>query len=133
MYEINWNELLSTVVQAVLMIVLPVLAKYVVEWLKAKSALLAAQAKDYSPDLGSAIEYAVKIAVAAAEQLGINDEINSKKEYAIDAAQRWLSAQGWEVDVELIAMAIEARVLESGYPHNQPTPEGASRAEQAQQ
>ena len=124
MYEINWNELLSTVVQAVLMFILPIVAKYVVDWLKAATEAATASIESYQPDIYATLKEAAIIAVQAAEQYGLSDKIQSKKDYALDIAEKWLAERGFKIDIVLIDAAIEAQVG-IFYPHDT----GASPAE----
>jgi hypothetical protein len=48
--------------------------------------------------------------VLAAEQSGLKDLAINKKAFAITAAERFLKAQGFDIDLDVIAEAIEAAV-----------------------
>ena len=56
------------------------------------------------------IEWAVSVAVNAAEQAGLSKLIADKKQYAIGLAQEYLTKQGIPVDVSLLEGLVEAAV-----------------------
>lgn len=62
------------------------------------------------------VELAVEFGMKAAEQNGLTGELAklaiSKKEFAIDFAQKFLSAQGVKVDLQLLDGLIESKVQE---------------------
>lgn len=53
-----------------------------------------------------------RMAVLAAEQLGITGAIDDKKSYAITVAERMLAERGIKVDLDALDAAIEAAVAE---------------------
>ena len=91
---------------------LPILAGYVVVFVKKFLDLQMAKLEQNNPTLADGIRQAVSLAVKAAEQAGAAGLIEDKKDYAIAIAQRWLDEQGWdEFDVDILEAAIEAEVL----------------------
>lgn len=110
--EINWNEILSNVLQAVALMVLPPLAVAVYLWLKAQAELLLAQAREWNPTVTEYVERAASFAVSAAEQAGLAELIEDKKAYALAAGQGWLEGRGIKFDLRLLDAAIEKAVRE---------------------
>lgn len=53
-----------------------------------------------------------RMAVLAAEQLGLTGVIDDKKSYAITVAERMLAERGIKVDIDALDAAIEAAVAE---------------------
>ncbi len=109
--NIDWNE----IIKAVLSIILPVLVGLAAAWVR-KTLNIAD--KKAEAELGQqwwwAIKDAVTTAVKATEQSALagllNTEIRTKKDYAIEAAQRQLAQIGIVVDVRVIADLIESVV-----------------------
>ena len=111
--EINWNDVISNVLQAVLIFILPPLAVAVVQWVKAKAERLLAEARQWNPTVTDFIQRAAMFAVAAAEQAGAAELIQDKKKYALAVAQRWLLANAQiNIDMSLVEAAIEKAVRE---------------------
>jgi hypothetical protein len=69
-----------------------------------------AEAKATQPDLFAEIERVALMVVDAAEQAGITEIIEDKKQWALDLAEKFLAVQGIVVDLDLVAAAIEAAV-----------------------
>lgn len=113
---IDWNVILSQVLQAVLIVVLPPIAVFIVKFLQAKIAMLWEEAKAWSPTITQLVEQAARFAVVAAEQAGASQLIQDKKAYAIDVATDWLLEHGVDVNLELVSAAIEKAVLEYFHP-----------------
>lgn len=107
----DWMNILSTVLQAVLIVLLPPLAAGAARWLWAQAALLWARVKDYSPSTAELLELAAREAVLAAEQAGAGKLITDKKDYAMAIAEKYLALYGVTVDLDLVSAAIEAAVL----------------------
>jgi hypothetical protein len=129
----DWSGLLSTCIQAVALVALPLLAKYAVSWMTAQREYLEKQARAYAPDEMDILIEAARMAVGAAEQSKLAGLVEDKKQYAIGVVEQWLSTKGFVVDLHLIEAEIERQVgLQFPKPVNLPTPEGASPAEQAQ-
>lgn len=108
------NGILAAVVQAVLIVVLPILAVYLRNLLTAQMKLAEAKITEYSPDLAYELKFIAEIAVEAAEQTGAKQLIDNKKEYAIEIAEKWLETKGFAIDIDLIDAAIEQAVFGLG-------------------
>lgn len=108
----DWNAILSSVLQAVLIVLLPPLVVAAVKWILAQANLLVARVREWQPDLVDMVEQAANFAVKAAEQAGIGGLAEDKKKYALEVAEKWLAAKGWPIDLDLIDAAIEKAVLE---------------------
>ena len=108
----EWNDVLSAMLQSVLTYLLPVLAVALTGFLVAKIKSLWAEAKAWNPEITTLLEQAATFAVLAAEQAGAAELIESKKAYAFDIAERWLELRGVHIDLDLIDAAIEAAVYE---------------------
>lgn len=109
---VDWNLVLEIVLKAILAAILPIAIKLLADWVKAKSAEILSGVDDSTR---WAIDSAITIAVAAAEQSGLAGLIaktaEAKKRYAIDAAERYLASMGISFDLDVIADMIEAEVL----------------------
>lgn len=91
---------------------LPVIAGFLIALLKALAEKILAQVESERPQLADAIKKAVTLAVKAAEGLELGGFIDDKKQYALNIAQNWLDAEGWdEIDIDILEAAIEAEVL----------------------
>lgn len=103
----DWSKLLSDVLQAVLVLVLPALIGAGVSWLKLKWTV-------YRDGKGGewawALEQAAEIAVRAAEQSKLAGLIKDKKTYAITIAEKYLGERGLAIDLDVLDAAIEAEV-----------------------
>lgn len=113
---IDWNVILSQVLQAVLIVVLPPLAVFVAKFLQAKAKALWAEAKSWSPSITQLIEQAARFAVIAAEQAGAAELIQDKKAYAVKIAGEWLLEHDIDINLVLVSAAIEKAVLEYFHP-----------------
>lgn len=106
-------NLLSKVLQAVLEVALPVLVSALAAWAAAKAREVFMRVKELKPDAYYVLMSISSVAVNAAEQVfkgqGLGEE---KKRYAIDIAEKWLASKGIEIDIDVIAAAIEAQVRE---------------------
>jgi len=105
----DWSNLLQSILEAIL----PILATALTGWLVAQTRLAWGKFEDNKPDLAWTLEEAARMAVKAAEQLGLNDAIDDKLSYAVDIVERYLQTKKLNVDIELILAAIEKAVLES--------------------
>ena len=115
---IDWTELLSNVLIAMLSVAVPVLTKFAADWMKAK----AEEAKAWNPGLIETLEKAAEYGVKVAEQMGyagiLENFYADKRSAAIDMAEKWLLAKDMEeFDVELLVGMIEKAVLEN-FPKN---------------
>ena len=92
--------------------ILPIIAGFVVAALNALVKKWLADLEASKPKLAEYLSVAAEIAVAAAEKMEFSGFIKEKKQYAIEIAQAWLDAHGWdEVDIDVLEAAIEAEVL----------------------
>ena len=108
----EWMPIVSKVLEAVLIAILPPLAAALVAWMLAKAKEGWARAKQWNPAVTDLIEEAAKFAVRAAEQAGAAELIADKKAYALQIAESWLAQRNITTDLDLIDAAIEAAVLE---------------------
>lgn len=108
---------LSKFAEVFLTALAPVLATLVATWLVAKLRVAWAEFKEFQPDVAFHLEQAAEFAVYAAEQAKVGKLIEDKKVYALGVAEKYLAAKGFTVDLDLIAAAIEAAVLQE---FNQP-------------
>lgn len=102
------NEFWSSILQSVLVAVLPVLATALTAWLIQKAREVG---KNINADTMTWIRWAASTAVTAAEQAGAAKLITDKKEYALTLAEEYLAKQGIKVDLSLLSGIIEAAVM----------------------
>ena len=119
---IDWTELLSNALVAVLTIAVPVLMKFLIDWLKAKAEQARQYVGEWKPELTSLLEEAAEFGVKYAEQIDLAGMLQNfytdKRSAAIDAAERWLSTKDLEeFDPGLLVMLIEKAVIEN-FPKN---------------
>lgn len=111
--EIDWGNIITQVLVAVLTLALPVVLKLLADWLKlSRDKLLA----NLDAEARYALDEAVRIAVASAEQSGLTGLIErtarAKKDHAIAVAEKYLQEVAHlNIDLDLIADAIEAEVI----------------------
>jgi len=107
-----WLDLLSSVLQKVLEIVLPALftiaAGYVIVWFRAKVAQARAKLTD---EQNWIVDQIINTAILAAEQARLKDILVNKKEYALNIAEVWLAQKGIKIDLNQIDALIEAAVF----------------------
>ena len=108
----EWMPILSKVIEAILIAILPPLAVVIVSAAVAYAKKLWGDLKLRYPSVTELIEEAAVFAVQAAEQAGAAELIKDKKEYAIQIAEAWLEANHITTDLHLIDAAIEKAVLE---------------------
>lgn len=108
----EWMPILSKVLEAVLIAILPPLAVAIVSVILGYAKGLWAKAKLLNPTITDYLEIAAEFAVQAAEQAGAANLIEDKKQYAIEIAERWLLARNMTIDINLIDAAIEKAVAE---------------------
>jgi hypothetical protein len=101
----------SALLQQVLAVILPVLATGLAGLI---GAWIAQKTRELSKTIGAqqmaSIEWAVSVAVNAAEQAGAAKLIEEKKTYAVGLAQEYLNKQGIKVNLSLLEGLIEAAV-----------------------
>ena len=110
---VEWNVVLSNVLQAVLIVLLPPVVVFVLKWLQAEAAFLWEKVRDWKPSVASLIEEAAAFAVKAAEQAHIGKLVEDRKAYEIEIAEKWLELKGITVDLDLLDAAIEKAVIEN--------------------
>jgi hypothetical protein len=112
------EQFLSRLAELLLIIALPIVIAAAAQHFRAMVARLRAESIGQQQTF---VDLAVRTAVRAAEQIGLwRDLIGvEKKEYALQAAQRFLHERGIQLDVNLLSDLIEAEVLRQ---FNQPTP-----------
>lgn len=103
-------ELLSKILQIILQTALPILVTSGAGWMIGKCVELFKKLKDKNPELYEILSVVSKKAVEAAEQIFGGEKGKEKKEYAIKMIEKYLLAKGIVLDVEVIAMYIEAAV-----------------------
>lgn len=106
------NEFWSKFVEQMLLYFLPILASALLGLILMGFRLLWVKFKQAQPKLASILEFVAYKSVVAAEQAGAAGIIDGKKEYALEVAQKWLKAQGLNIDTQVIGAAIEAAVWE---------------------
>ena len=108
----EWMPILSKVIEAILIAILPPLIVALITFLIVKAKEVWARAKAWNPTVTEYLEKAARFAVQAAEQAGAAELIKDKKQYAIQIAEAWLEANHITTDIDLIDAAIEKAVLE---------------------
>ena len=89
---------------------MPILAVYILQFFRALAVKYSAEAEAQYPDAFSVVESIAAQVVAAAEQAGAIGYADSKIDYALEMAERWLDEYDFDIDLELIRAAIEAEV-----------------------
>jgi len=108
----EWMPILSKVIEAILIAILPPLVAFLVSIGLAYAKRVWGDLKQRYPSVTDLVEQAAVFAVQAAEQAGAAELIKDKKEYAIQIAEAWLEANHITTDLHLIDAAIEKAVLE---------------------
>ena len=103
-------ELVSKILQAVLEASLPILAAALAAWVSGKVVELFKKLKDKNPELYEIMKVVSREAVTAAEQVYGGGEGKKKLEYAINFVEKYLSAKGINLDIDIILGYIEAAV-----------------------
>lgn len=117
----EWMPILSKVIEAILIAILPPLAVVIVSAAVAYAKKLWGDLKLRYPSVTDLVEQAAVFAVQAAEQAGAAELIKDKKEYAIGIVEAWLEANHITTDIDLIDAAIEKAVLELFNGNDEPT------------
>jgi len=122
------TNFLATLAQALLIIAIPIVVAGAFMWVRQKAAEIKA---NLSKEQLAMIDKGVKMAVSAAEQAGFSGLLETgreKKQYAIDAVQKYMDRAGVPIDVEEIATLIESEVNSqfSNYAPPVDTPEARS-------
>lgn len=106
----EWNAVLSAVLQSLLEFLLPLLAVAIISALVSWARLLWSKAKDWNTPATEILAQAARLAVTAAEQAGAAEIIEDKRKYAFGIAEEWLKARGIKLNADLVYAAIEAAV-----------------------
>ena len=103
------NQSLLTVAELLLILALPIVIVAALQHLRATTARLKSQ---LSEDQQKAIDAAIKVAVSAAEQTGIVQNLigPEKKQQALQIAESFLRKKGIDLDLESLSILIEAEV-----------------------
>lgn len=102
-------DALAKFAQQLLVIALPILIGFGINWLKLKTDEVKQSVKDRLDDKYDwAIDKAVEYAVSAAEQTLTGGL--AKKEFAVKWAQDYLTSRGVKIDVAFLADIVEAQV-----------------------
>ncbi len=104
-------DFLSIFLQNFMAVALPALASAAFAWLFAKAKKAWLEFKSDQAGSAEILEMVAKMAVQAAEQVGMNEMIEDKKEYAMEVAEKRLAEYGLKIDLDIISAAIEAAVL----------------------
>jgi len=117
-------EFVSKLAQELAVALLPVLAVFLMRWIKVKGDQVLARIEKEKPDLLGELTWIAGIAVKAAEQAGAAGFVNDKKVYAVAVVQDYLRSKNIPVDFGLISAAVEAAVMEEfNQWKTRPTPE----------
>ena len=103
-------ELFSKILQAVLQAALPILAVALASWVTGKAIEIFKKLKDKNPELYEIMKVVCREAVTAAEQVYGGGEGRQKLKYAINFVEKYLSAKGITLDIDIILGYIEAAV-----------------------
>jgi hypothetical protein len=102
-------QFVSSLLQAVLLAILPVLAGALVNW-AIKAAKL--KASELDQQTLNTLTWLASTAVRAAEQANLAGYIKDKKSFAMEYVETWLSGHGIQLDALVLSTAIEAAVME---------------------
>jgi hypothetical protein len=105
-------NLFSEVMQAVLEVTLPILVGALAAWVVAKCKVVFKELKDENPELYEILTAVSSTAVQAAEQVYGGEKGQEKKAYALNVAEKYLSAKGINLDLDIIDAYIESAVKE---------------------
>jgi len=122
------TNFLATFAQTLLIIAIPIVVAGAFMWFRQKAAEIK---QNLSKEQLAMIDKGVKLAVGAAEQAGFSGLLETgreKKQFAIDAVQKYMDRAGVPIDVEEIATLIESEVNSqfSNYAPPVDTPEARS-------
>lgn len=106
--EFGWLFLQELLVN----LLIPALVALVGAWLVQQVRLLTLRLKNERPELYWYLAQAAELGVKAAEQMGLSEQIEEKKDYAVKVAQVYLDDRGIKIDLALVEAAIEKAVLE---------------------
>jgi hypothetical protein len=101
----------SKFAEVVLVGLLPVLAVFVIRWVKVQIDHVLAKIEAEKPELFDQLEWVAALAVRAAEEAKFAGLVEEKRKYAFDVIKKFLEEGGYPINVDLIYAAIEAAVL----------------------
>lgn len=112
--------------QELLLQAIPILIPLAIAWIGKLCVEVWEKIKSRKPELALLIEEAARFSVLAAEQVGLSGALsefaNSKLEYAIQVAEKYLATRGIKhIDLDLLRAAIEAEVKKADFPHVEKT------------
>ncbi len=106
----QFNDFLSALAQGLLIIAIPILVFALFQWMRQRGAEIRSRLRVEQQQF---IDSAVGLAVRAAEQMGLSNQLQggaAKKQQAIKSAQDYLNQLGVRLDVSLLTTLIEAEV-----------------------
>jgi hypothetical protein len=112
-------QFVSSLLQAFLLAILPVLAVVAVRWVWSVTKTEAAKLDEQTL---RTLMMLAGMAVKAAEQAKLSEYIEDKKTYALGFCHDWLALRGIDMDVEAVSAAIEAAVMDE-FNREKPKPE----------
>ncbi|MBU1661617.1 MAG: phage holin family protein [Chloroflexi bacterium] len=104
------TNFLSTLAVGLLVIAIPIVVAAVFLWARQKSAEIK---QNLTKEQLSIVEAGIKLAVRAAEQVGLSGQLKTggeKRDYAVNSVQKYLDRAGIPIEVDEIATLIEAEV-----------------------
>lgn len=104
------TNFLSTLAVGLLVIAIPIVVAAVFLWARQKSAEIK---QNLTKEQLSIVEAGIKLAVRAAEQVGLSGQLKiggEKRDYAVNSVQKYLDRAGIPIEVDEIATLIEAEV-----------------------
>lgn len=110
------DELWQKLVEQLVLNAIPLLVPLVIAWVVRLLTQVWSEFKANRPEVAYYVESAAEFAVTAAEQVGLSGKLSefadSKLDYAMEMAQRWLAENNVKyIDIDLLRAAIEAEVL----------------------
>lgn len=103
-------DAISKFAEVVLVGLLPVLAVFVIRWVKVQIDHVLAKIEAEKPDLYMSLSWVAELAVKAAEEAKFAGLVEDKRKYAFDIIKKFLAEGGYPIDVDLIYAAVEAAV-----------------------
>lgn len=103
-------EIISSILQTILLAILPVAAGAAARWLWQKGQ---AELQSMDKEQLAVLMWLADLAVKAAEQAKLSGYIDDKKAFALDFCERWLSDRGISANIDALNAAIEAAVFEN--------------------
>lgn len=108
---VDWMDVLNKVIVAILGLIAVPIGTMVGYWLKKQIDKVTAEIQAAQPDVFDLLQKFAVSAVQAAEQSGLLETGEAKKEFAIAQVEKWLNQFGIDVDLDQVDAAIEAAVF----------------------